>query len=104
MAAIDEWDEKWKHSNFGATIDFCAPGVHIRSPTVGPSNSEYTYSTGTSAAAPFVSGIIAQMLSENGPMRPGLMKQMLYEWSLARPRTGFESSPHVRIIYNGSGR
>lgn len=62
VAAIDENDNKASFSNYGATIDVAAPGVHIWS-TVATSTNSYEFYDGTSMACPFVSGLCALMRS-----------------------------------------
>lgn len=52
-----------KQSNYGSkSVDIAAPGTDIYS-TI--SNNEYAYSTGTSMATPFVSGVTALIYSQN---------------------------------------
>lgn len=51
----DPDDHKWIHSNFGAAVDVIAPGVDIRSTVPGG----YAQYSGTSMAAPHVTGAIA---------------------------------------------
>jgi len=61
VSAIDEADEKASFSNYGDYIDFCAPGVNIVSTING---GTYASGNGTSFAAPFVTGVVAIMLSK----------------------------------------
>lgn len=65
-------------SNFGADVDEIAPGVSIRSTYIG---SSYRTFSGTSMAAPHVSGAIALWIARNG-----------------RPSTGNATNPTVRRI------
>ncbi|MBU1145158.1 MAG: S8 family serine peptidase [Firmicutes bacterium] len=60
VGAIDEYQNLASYSNFGDTIDLVAPGSEII--TTVPNNGYATVS-GTSFAAPHVSGIIALYLS-----------------------------------------
>lgn len=53
-------------SNYGAnTIDIAAPGSYILSTVAG---GEYSYMTGTSMAAPMVSGVAAMLYSQYGDL------------------------------------
>ena len=62
VSAVNQNDLKADFSNFGNYIDFCAPGTNIAS--TGNDGNWYM-GNGTSFAAPFVSGLIALMLSGN---------------------------------------
>ncbi len=72
VAATDQFDLKAAFSNFGkACIDVSAPGKRILStinhdPLTGaPSSNAYAYASGTSLAAPFVSGQAALLWALN---------------------------------------
>lgn len=62
VGAIDKDLLKANFSNRGPNLDFVAPGVEIRSTFPG---SEYRVSSGTSFAAPWVSGVIALMIAKH---------------------------------------
>ena len=62
VGATDQNDTKWINSNFGSNLDIAAPGVNILS--TEPDNT-YGSASGTSFAAPQVSGVAALMLSVN---------------------------------------
>lgn len=56
VAATDSNDIKWDGSNYGSWVDLSAPGVSIYNTT---RLNNYARYTGTSMAAPFVSGVAA---------------------------------------------
>lgn len=56
VAAIDEIGDRYSESNYGDWVDINAPGVNIYSTIQGQT---YDFATGTSQAAPFVSGVAA---------------------------------------------
>ena len=51
-----------RFSNFGPQVQFTAPGHAIVSTFP---NNEWWFSSGTSMAAPFVSGVLARLLADN---------------------------------------
>lgn len=50
----------------GGAIDVAAPGVNILTTAVGGTGNFYAYQTGSSAAAPHVTGLIALYIAANG--------------------------------------
>ncbi|MFT8322552.1 MAG: S8 family serine peptidase [Bacillus sp. (in: firmicutes)] len=78
VTATDEKDRLTSYSNYGASVDISAPGDAIYS-TV-PTNS-YQSMSGTSMAAPVVSGVAALILSKNPLLTPEEVKQLLVSTS-----------------------
>ena len=62
VGATDSNDQRWYGSNYGNKLELVAPGVDIHS-TIR--NNGYESWTGTSMAAPHVSGVAALMWSQN---------------------------------------
>lgn len=75
VAATTSWDEKASFSNYGLkTVHIAAPGEDIYSTFP---NNQYGYLSGTSMAAPHVTGIVALMLSVNPKLTPLEIKESL---------------------------
>lgn len=74
-----------RYSNFGDTVDIWAP-VGFQAPTgVGRLvGSQYAAYTGTSAAAPIVSGVAALVLSANPELTAAEVKQVLLDTAVNR--------------------
>lgn len=65
VAAVDQDNARAYFSNYGAWVDVSAPGSWILS-TYASSNTAYGWMSGTSQAAPVVSGVAALVLSVYG--------------------------------------
>jgi len=62
-------------SNYGSSVDVWAPGTNIH--TVPDPNTASVFLSGTSAAAPIVSGVAALLKSANPALRPDDVKAIL---------------------------
>ena len=72
VAATDSTNNHALFSNYGPEIDVAAPGVEIYSTTLGDT---YGFKSGTSMAAPFVSGLAAILRGIPGNDSPGQITQ-----------------------------
>jgi len=88
VAASDASDARATFSNSGAWLDVTAPGVSIRTTTIG---GGYADSTGTSPAAPFVSGTAALVRSLAPQLTPAQVATLLALTSDDRGPAGFDS-------------
>ncbi|MEO1056217.1 MAG: S8 family peptidase [Actinomycetota bacterium] len=74
VAAIDSLGDLAEFSNYGATtVDVAAPGVGIASTMAGA----YYYMSGTSMAAPHVSGVAALLLQADPSLSPSQVADVL---------------------------
>lgn len=83
VAATDYNDEVADFSNFGPQVDIAAPGVYILGPApqwfVGEGYLPYLFASGTSQAAPHVSGMAALIRSLKPELQPAeIMKIIRY--------------------------
>jgi len=77
VIGVGAFDANWRlesYSNYGDNVNLCAPGTAY---TTFP-NGQYGYATGTSMAAPMVTGAIALYLSQNPYVTCKSVTGMLY--------------------------
>lgn len=82
VAATDENDRRWYNSNYGSWVDLAAPGSRIRSLRRGVSSpatgtSLTTVMSGTSMAAPHVSGTCALLLAANPSLTSDELREIV---------------------------
>nr|CAG8460221.1 9242_t:CDS:1 [Entrophospora candida] len=81
VGALEEKiDALAKYSNVGNCVDIIAPGTNIQS-VDAKSNDKFTTLTGTSQAAPHVSGAIALIIAKEGNKPPAEMAKKLINLS-----------------------
>ena len=94
VAASDENDGRAAFSNYGGTaVDLAAPGTDIFS-TYGDG---YAYSSGTSMAAPHVSGTLALMVSHNPSLSADALKQIVLASADRLPQWAGHTSTGARL-------
>lgn len=81
IAATSSTDGLASFSNFGnVSVHVASPGISILSTLP---NDSFGYSSGTSMAAPFASGLAALMIREKGSINGYQIKGVLYDYSQA---------------------
>ncbi len=78
VGATNKKDERWGGSNYGDLVAIAAPGELIYS--LIP-NNDYCYKKGTSMAVPYVSGLVALMLSVRSAMTPEEIKEHIQKYA-----------------------
>lgn len=78
VAAVDEDMTKAEYSNYGSGVDVAAPGTNICSTFP---NGGYALSSGTSMAAPYVSGVVALMKQVDSTLTPDQIEVKLKEYA-----------------------
>ncbi|MES9990920.1 MAG: S8 family serine peptidase [Candidatus Thiodiazotropha sp.] len=90
VAATDRRGNRARFSNYGNLVDIAAPGVGVLSTlntgATTPENDTYAYYSGTSMAAPHVSGVAALLYAIKPDITPDEVEQILKE--SARPFPG----------------
>ena len=82
VAAIDRNGQLASWSNYGqSTVDLGAPGVDIFS-SVADSDSSYAYYSGTSMAAPHVSGVAALLFADDDTLSVSQLKAQILNTSV----------------------
>ncbi|KAI8050303.1 peptidase S8/S53 domain-containing protein [Syncephalis plumigaleata] len=76
VGATSNTDMVASFSNFGKCVTLHAPGVNIVS-SIYTDDMGFMILSGTSFAAPFVTGVVALMLGEAGPLPPAEVKRRL---------------------------
>ena len=77
IGATNQNDYRAEFSNYGPTLDLFAPGVGIASAWIGAGDLTIATASGTSMAAPHVSGVVAQYLQSNRSASPATVRSAL---------------------------
>lgn len=101
VGATSRQDARWTQSNYGRCVDVWAPGNDVTGAGRASDTTVLTGWSGTSMAAPIVSGVGALALQAN----PNLTMQQLYDQIIATSTrnvlTGIGTSPN-RLVYSGT--
>jgi len=74
VSAVDQYMDFASFSNYGSSVDICAPGVSIYSSVPG---YDYESWSGTSMAAPHVSAAAAMLLCDDASLSPAQVEKRL---------------------------
>jgi len=100
VGGINQADGKVTSSNFGPCIDVFAPGTDIVSVWI-TSNTSLRSVSGTSIAAPFVSGVVAMMLEEDNSLTPAQVHEQVVTTATNTPISSAGTGSPTRILFNG---
>jgi subtilisin family serine protease len=98
IGATSSNDSKASWSNYGACVDWFAPGVSIKSAWTGSSTATSTIS-GTSMATPHVAGVAALYLQGNPAASPSTVRTALYNLTTKDKVTNSRSS-NDHLLYS----
>ncbi|MDD2212331.1 MAG: S8 family peptidase [Clostridia bacterium] len=87
VSATDKLDRLAAFSSTGPEVDFCAPGVEIPSAWVG---GRYEVKSGTSFAAPHLTGTVADLLNYYGSLPPTRIKEIMASGAVKIQKLGQE--------------
>ncbi len=77
VAGTTSGDTKHGSSNYGSWVSVSAPGEAILTTDIGGSYNSYSPQSGTSLAAPFVSGLAGLIISQHPGWSPTLARQQI---------------------------
>lgn len=95
VGATNSLNQRWSGSNYGSGLDLVAPGDEIFSSTTG---GGYGYRTGTSMAAPFVSGLAAVLWGKAGATTPYLVEVAMESSALDLGTPGWDAEYGFGLI------
>ena len=89
-------------SNAGDRVDLCAPGTRIASCSLMGVNDNYELESGTSQAAPHVTGVAALVWSANDALTAPQVKQILCSSYRDWVKDNFEMLPYNSLFTGGT--
>jgi subtilisin family serine protease len=98
VGASDINDAKASFSNYGPIVDVWAPGVNVLSTWIGGSTNTIS---GTSMAAPHITGLGAYLLALEGSGTEGLCERII-ELAVKDTLTGLPSGTANQLAFNGA--
>jgi subtilisin family serine protease len=96
--ATDRLDRRADFSNFGGCLDLFAPGVDIRS-ALHTSNTATGTKSGTSMAAPHVTGAAAMHLARNPSATPAQVRTALVDYATPNEVSNPGTNSPNRLLY-----
>ncbi|HAW95899.1 MAG: hypothetical protein CMJ33_08090 [Phycisphaerae bacterium] len=88
VGAMTNTDVRWSSSSFGPELDLVAPGANVRSTWLG---GGYNSSSGTSFAAPHVSGLASLLLSNDPDLTSTELREIIVGSARDISLVGFDS-------------
>jgi subtilisin family serine protease len=99
IGATTSTDAKASYSNYGACVDFFAPGSSITSANYA-NNTGSSVKSGTSMAAPHVAGVAAQYLQSNPAATPQQVRDALVANSTPGKVTSAGTGSPNRLLFS----
>lgn len=101
VSAYDQNKTRPSWSNFGSVIDTFAPGSSLKV-AWGDFATSYFLVSGTSFAAPIITGIVCRYLKANPTAKPADIIAFLFRSNLANEiiNPGSTNTPNLRLVWN----
>jgi serine protease len=99
VGGTDRNDARYAFSNFGKCVDIHAPGVLVTSIAFNSNTQSYTFS-GTSFAAPFVTGVVAAYRSYNPRKSVQEVRDFIVGSASLNKISGLPNGTPNRLIYS----